>query len=481
MVAMGEPKSQYHHYIPRFILKPFSHPFRRSKKKDKDGPKKQFRPGQEMLYTINLAGDGEIVEAPLEKSFGLKDMYRDLRDAGNQHHIEQKLSVLESQAGQIISRMRQTHESGEKDVWMTRKERDTLRKFLFIMKYRSMDFHKRFQHDTADEYCADDKERFLKYMAEKGFTRPMDVWLDNIKAILGLKMDPDANWGKELMDQMYPDDAKWAFSHIQAMYLALCSPSNKDEEFILSENLFSIYEGPTSLSYDMQSGESTPIAYTEHHIFAVVSPKLMIVLRSNFLPNPEEDTTEEMKQAREDMYNAMMRTHHDPSTARSVFEDLPVRKANNSYTKFVGAKRVLVEGEDGSPKANHRFGFPFFPIGSDHVNKINCVIFQEASRIQTLAFKSKAAALRTLEWNLSNSSLIDIHEPEDSKFVCLKKLINAAQSLGSKDSTVSELSRLSQERNALLGSMDRELEKRFSDNAEGPSAPYVQLGMLSTI
>ncbi|KAL9618008.1 MAG: hypothetical protein Q9160_007256 [Pyrenula sp. 1 TL-2023] len=433
---MEQPRSQYHHYVPRFVLKPFSHPFRPSKKKDKDGPKKRFRKGQEMLYTINLAGDGEIIEAPLDKSFGLIDMYRDLRDAKNQHHLEQELSVLESQAGKIISRIRKRHEAAEKDVWMTRKEYDTLRKFLFIMKYRGMGFHRRFQHETADEYLEDDKERFLKYMAKKGFTRPMDVWFDNIKAILQLKMDPDAQWADELPNQMYPDDANWASAHIRAMYLALCSPSDKDEEFLLSENLFGIYEGPTSFSYNVHSRKPTPVAFTEHHVFAVISPKLMMVLRSEFLPNSGEEMTEEMKQRRVELYNTMMRTHHDLSTTRSVLEDLPVRKANNSYTKFV----------------------------------------DESDSIKTLSFKSKTAALKTLEWYLSNSSLKGPHEPEDSKSICLKKLLNAAQSLGSKNPAVSERSRLSQARNEVLGSMDRALEKALNDSPESPSAAYLNLG-----
>lgn len=64
--------SQYHHYIPRFILKNFAHPFdsKGSKRNRKKGP----RQGDAMLNIIDLEGNGEIIEASVSKSFGLTDM-----------------------------------------------------------------------------------------------------------------------------------------------------------------------------------------------------------------------------------------------------------------------------------------------------------------------------------------------------------------------------------------------------------------------
>lgn len=479
-----EPKSQYHHFIPRFILQNFSHPFRPRSTKGKYGSKKGRRYGEPMLYTIDLIGNGDVTEAPIAKLFGLTDMYRDFRDAGNQHQLEQKLSVLESQAGRIISKIRKRHEAGEPDVWVTRKERDILRKFLFIMKYRGTGFHKRFQHNTAQEYSADDKERFVKYMGEKGFTRPMDVWFDNISAILDLKMDPDAKWAEELRSRMYPDDAMWAFTHIQAMYLALCTPSNEDDEFLLSENLFSLYEGPTSSFIDAESGEVTEGAYTEWHVFGLISPKLIMVLRSNFLPNLQEDSIEEVKKSREKFYNMSLNMHNDPSKAHSALEDLPVRKANNSYTRIVGGKRIPVRGEDGSPRAYHKFGFPFFRIGSDHVNKINCIILQEAHRVTTLAFYSKAAVLKTLEWYLvltmenAKSYYSKVaNGPDYPRLSYLKKLEHAAHSMGSKVSIVYKSRNLNQEPNELSDMLGQKPKEVSEKNPEGAGAPYFKLGM----
>ena len=93
------------------------------------------------------------------------------------------------------------------------------------------------------------------------------------------------------------------------MYLALCTPENQHDEFLLSENLFSIHEGPTRLYVDAISREEVPRAYTEYHVLAAISPRLMIVLRSNLLPNAEEDMFEEFKNNRQILHDIDTKVH----------------------------------------------------------------------------------------------------------------------------------------------------------------------------
>jgi hypothetical protein len=87
-------KSQYHHFIPRFILRNYSHPgqppssLNNSKKrgKRKNGP----RLTEPVLYGINLAGEEvELTETTVAKTFGMMDMYRDLGKATKQHEGEE--------------------------------------------------------------------------------------------------------------------------------------------------------------------------------------------------------------------------------------------------------------------------------------------------------------------------------------------------------------------------------------------------------
>src|SRR5438046_7080918 len=107
---------------------------------------------------------------------GITDMYRDFAHATDQHYLEKQLSKLESRACEIISKIKKAFEANENEVWITRPERDDLRKFLFIMKYRGLLMRQRFYYQRIEEYSANDREMMLKYMHEKGFQKPIDVW-----------------------------------------------------------------------------------------------------------------------------------------------------------------------------------------------------------------------------------------------------------------------------------------------------------------
>ena len=223
-----------------------------------------------MLHTINLAGTtADVIETPVSKTLGMTDMYRDFADATNQHHLEEKLSKLESRAGGIVNRIRKAFDAGDQDVWITRPDRDILRKFLFIMKYRGSMAHERYFHQSAEGYSSNDRERLLEYMRRKGFKKPVDVWFDNINAMLELKMDPELKWMEWLQEHAYPDDAKWFIAHLQMQYLALCTPSGQGDEFLLLQNAYSIHEGPVSWSIDPITKELVPGYYTELHTFSV--------------------------------------------------------------------------------------------------------------------------------------------------------------------------------------------------------------------
>src|SRR5205823_13090783 len=120
---------------------------------------------EHMLSSINLSGfAAEVIETPVSRTFGMVDMYRDIRDATNQHHIEVQFSRLESRASQIIHKLRAAFEAGEQAVWNSRPDRDLLRKFLFILNYRSSWFHQRFYHTCEVRYRDDPSVTLLNYL-----------------------------------------------------------------------------------------------------------------------------------------------------------------------------------------------------------------------------------------------------------------------------------------------------------------------------
>ncbi|KAL9100392.1 MAG: hypothetical protein Q9163_004235 [Psora crenata] len=477
--------SQYHHFIPRFILRNFAHPYRppkvskELKKRGKRKGKKGYYPGNPMLYTINLSGvRGELVEAPVSHAFGLTDMYRDLADATNQHRLEQQLSRLESRAAEIITKIRKVYEAGKSEVWLPRTERDTLRKFLFVMKYRSSGFHKRFYNHTSESYSEDDKVRLIEYMREKGYQKPVDIWFDNINTIIEMKMDLEGKWMGELLERMYPDDAQWAIAHMQMMYLALCTPSSQDDEFILTENAYSIHEGPVSCLISPDTGESTVRCYTEYHVFAAISPKLIMVLRNNSLPIPEEDSNDEIRRWRETMQELHAEQHNNPLEACSTLADLPITKARNSYTRIVDGRVTLAAGEDGSYRLYHKFCFRFFPISTEHVNKINFIMLEEAYKSSTIAFNSQLAARKTLEHYLSmpidhkNPHAFKVvgERPDDQRLAYLKKLEHVLRELGSDTAAVYHVQK------SMFGILGAMLQRSLPSEQSETMRLYTKLG-----
>ncbi len=216
-------------------------------------------------------------------------------------------SKLESQASTVFRKITKSFEQKGKGLWLTRDERDLIRKFLFLLKYRGLGFHQRFYHDSAEGYDTDDRELLRDYMTEKGFKRPVDVWFNNLKTIMELRMDPERKWVSDLPKRIFLEDAMWFILHVQMMYMAICTPSDPSDDFILTDNSYNIFEGPNYFATDEKTGKVEGTDYTPLHEFAPISPKLMIVLRSFAFPVPEEDAHPHVKESR-DSFRSMVLT-----------------------------------------------------------------------------------------------------------------------------------------------------------------------------
>ena len=445
---LSTEKSQYHHFIPRFILRNFAHPYQPpkdlyngTKQRNRQKKRGSHRPGEPMLNIINTEGDAiEILETTVAKTLGMMDMYRDFRGQTKQHHLEEKLSKLEARAGQVISKIRQSLKARNQEVCITRTQRNDLRKFLFIMKYRGSGMHKRYFHSDADEYSQNDKQMLRKHMEERGLKSPIHVWFENIDAMLEVDMDEKMAWMKKLGERVYQSDAAWFIMHCQMMYLALCTPSKQGDEFILTENAYSIFEGPATCYVDPFTKKVTQGAWSELHMFAPISPKLMIVLRSSVFPISEEDSDEEMRSWRHDIREQMAAQLGGPEGMRSMLEHLPVHKARNSYSKIVNGQVVLREGETGSHRRDDKFYFSFFSLPKMYTDRLNFLMLENASHISTIVFNSRQVFSQTIKAYLDTScevegrpclKLIDgTRDDERLKFLkkleCLSSILNVA-------------------------------------------------------
>ena len=264
-------------------------------------------------------------EGDVGNTFGIVDLYRDFeRASGDQQKLEKELSVLERTTGEILARVKKSYDAGKKEFQLPRKEKDTLRRFLFIMMYRNSSFAERFKKSRED-YDPDDREHMLAYMDERGFQTPRDVWFANIRAFFEVELDQDWPAGMaDLSRRAYPMDAQWFFMHVQAFFIAFCTPKETCDEFLLTQNVYGVYEGPDSAG-----------AWTDYHRFAPLSPKIMIVLRSLLLPCAGVEVDQGTRQMILELTKKM---HLDPNNAGSWLQDIPITRARNNYSKVVNGK-----------------------------------------------------------------------------------------------------------------------------------------------
>ncbi|KAI0433530.1 hypothetical protein F5Y09DRAFT_298681 [Xylaria sp. FL1042] len=394
---------EYQHFVPQFILRNFAHKYtgpQRSKKGKKNKGDNMFR-GELVVNNVNLRDDPiRIEETKVKRILGQYDMYQNTAlPAAERREIETLLGKLEACVSIIFRKIIKAFEAEEPSVWVTREERNTIRKFLFILKYRGSGFHQRFYHESSDQYDANDKSFLENYMEEKGFKRPVDVWFHGLKTIMDLNMNSE-DWERQLTENMYLEDAKWFFMHTEMMYMAICTPSEPEAEFILTDNSYNVFEGPNTFVQNPATGEIMDSGWTSFHEFAPLTPKLMIILRSFLLPVPEEDSYPRIKATRDaqrkmavdDWYGASQQSH---------LADLPINKPRNSYSHIVNGQVRLLPGEDGVKRKTDKFCFSFFPIGMEHVNKINHILLDNSYRCSNIVFASKDTFFTTLEWYMT--------------------------------------------------------------------------------
>ncbi|KAK0714725.1 hypothetical protein B0H67DRAFT_489717 [Lasiosphaeris hirsuta] len=443
MAETTAPRPQYQHFVPQFLLRNFSHPYK------PEGPRKRVKPkhdkgprrNEDVVSTLDLTAEPPTIgEKPVKRVLGQMNMYQDTtQPAEQQQYLEQMFSKLEDQASRVFRKITKAFEDKKDGIWITRDERNLLRKFLFLLKYRGKGYHKRFDHETPAGYSQDDKELFREYMADNGFERPLDVWFNNLKTIMELDMDLEGNWIHELPKRMYHEDAMGFFIHTEFSYMAICTAANPDTEFLMTDNSYNIFEGPNHFGKDKDTGKVEGNAYTPLHEFAPVHPKLMIILRADIFPNPLEDADEKVKAARAWKRRIVLDDVY-PYEVKSLLADLPITKAQNSYSRIVnGRVEMTVSHERWKRAKDHRFYFTFFPVGSKHVNTINAILLDNSAPCTNVVFNSRGAFAKTLEWYLTAPCTVGkrvIEGQGDEKFI--KRLEAASRSLGSEKETVWE-------------------------------------------
>ncbi|KAK2592798.1 hypothetical protein QQS21_009502 [Conoideocrella luteorostrata] len=440
MESITTTSRQYQHFVPQFLLRNFSHPFKSTATRNKSQRGRRedkTRHNEDVVNLVDLSSDAPtVVERPVRRVLGQFNMYRNTAlSQKEQDKIEEKLSRLESHASKIFRRILTDFDKAHRGLWLTRKEKNLIRQFLFVMKYRGPTFYERYNHETIATYSADDKEDLTAYMKEKGFSRPVEVWLDNLDQFIELQMDNELKWVSELQNRTYGPDGLWAVMHCQMMHMSICTPSNSHEQFLISDNCYHVAEGPHQIEMDLVSGQPQRGAWLNLHEFAPISPRLLIVLRSFLFSSPEEDKGNHNGK----IFREKCRSMVEPifgSLDKTLLADLPVSKPRNNYSQLVEGRFRMLPDEDGSLKDEHTFFFKFHPISTTHVNRINGVFLENLNLGNSLIFYSAQAFRRSLEWYMTDRDTFPkrvIKNAADGKLARLTKLAALLNQLGSAE------------------------------------------------
>jgi hypothetical protein len=209
--------------------------------------------------------------------------------------------------------------------------------------------------------------------------------------MLDVEMDAAKGWRKTLRARIYSDDAAMFESHLLHSFMAFCQPENPEEEFLLMENAFGIFEGPSSQKINLLTGKTEAIVYTEYQNFAPVSPRLIIILRSIMLPFPGDDCVHQDLRRR--LMDAMRSAHLEPDKAGSILQDLPVRPCATVY------EGPVINSPDSYSK-NDRFNFQCFTLSSAHTKTINNLLLEEVCQTSSIVCNSPISLRASMENSL---------------------------------------------------------------------------------
>lgn len=263
--------------------------------------------------------------------------------------------------------------------------------------YRGPGYYEKYLSGDHNSYQHEDKNLLRSYMAEKGFENPRDVWLHNLRAILDLDMDAEGRWMEKLPEAMFPADAAMFKFHVQSSYTAFCTPKEEEDEFILTDRCYNLFEGPIHDSTIAATGEDAGPLYMCFHKFCPISPRLIIVLRSCALPEALGDANHKIRDARRTLLEAAATQFPNPENVKSILADLPVTKAMNSSVRVINGQLELAPGETGKPRNNDKFSFRFWPIERRHVDIINSIFLDSILHCKSVVFHTVPSFTRTLE------------------------------------------------------------------------------------
>ncbi|KAF9285615.1 hypothetical protein BGZ68_003723 [Mortierella alpina] len=249
-------QDQYHHYIPRFILKGFA---------DVTLPRLGARKDHHIIKVYGVR-DETLTMADVSRAYGIMNMYRDL-GLDDYMHFEKLLGKLESSSAVFVHAIR----SGSKDLLLKRVDLVNFKKFLAIMMYRHENRRRQYVEDMFDPLTRVSVQR---HMRSNNIGTIQEVWLENLKGILQTSVDDIFNAAMTIIQDQNRLRGLLAYKgrihstellEVEDMisnYVCIWQ-AQEGSEFIITDNCFGCFEGHNGVNF---------------HNFFVVSPQYAVVL-----------------------------------------------------------------------------------------------------------------------------------------------------------------------------------------------------------
>ncbi|KAL5092474.1 hypothetical protein Trisim1_001727 [Trichoderma cf. simile WF8] len=405
-IAPSKPLHQYQHFIPQFLLKNFAHKYvapdsHDTAKGQKRNAKAGMYSGEPAVNTLHLSGDFYLEECAVRRTCGMEDMYEDTENLLKDHgHLEKKFAAMESKASLIYRKIVKTYKNGRDNICLTRKDNDFLRKFMFLLTLRSVQYHRKYNLDNVRDYDGDDKVWLQEFMETYGLKKPLDVWLQSMEMIIDVEIDPEGIWIELIKHGIYFPIADTFIDHMNKMYMTICTPEDCVDEFILTDNCCNVTEGKIA-AYHIEAMMNHVDLVPCFHRFAPISPKLMIVLRYNLLPE-SIDSENPVATVRQQTKNEAGFGNGN----ESILENLPFRKAMITPMEEVNGHLVPRTGKEQKLCECDNFYFTIFKISAEHVRTINSLLIDLAFHGSRIIFFRKKAFLNLIAWYLAEPCII---------------------------------------------------------------------------
>ncbi|KAK0203574.1 hypothetical protein DFS33DRAFT_1487874 [Desarmillaria ectypa] len=364
-------RDQYHHAIPRFILRRFQAGPRKAKTVRRAEYRRSGVDPDQVLY-YDLAS-GSLDVRSVGTIYGRKNLYRDASNLDNVNEVEEKLSILERKAALTIETLHSELARGK--ITLKRRDLDILRKFMFVMHYRNMGstyFDPNLQPSL--------RQWLIRYQTEHQCQTHVDVWLRVMRYYLDTTHS-------QIIDDAHAEYKKYGLGKVLEQLATGVDPTMEHlesfayqgqaegcslgiweaeatSEFILTDSAFGLWEG------------LTPAPDAIHRIF-VVSPRIALVLRNNSLPLFES--------------GAPMK-----SNLLSIPQEMPQSLLVNGETGI-----RISDVNDISEFNRHRspgdvFIFTITKLTLDQTDAFNAVMLQNMKSDGAVTFLGRERMLRTL-------------------------------------------------------------------------------------